>query len=170
MREFRLKRAVQLTAPIDKVFAFHADAKNLASITPPWLDFDILTPDVEMRAGALIDYRIKLKGVPLRWRTEITAWEPGVRFIDTQLRGPYKKWIHEHRFTRVNGEHGENTIVEDDIRYDVPGGALTNKLLVRPDLEKIFDFRARKFIELFGGHEVSVRPDRTPQRSTVATT
>ena len=170
MREFRVRRRVHLNAPIDEIFAFHADAMNLADITPPWLDFEILTPGVKMRVGALIDYRIKLKGMPMHWRTEITAWEPGVRFIDTQRRGPYRKWIHEHRFTRVSSEHGEGTIVEDDVRYDVPGGALTNKLFVRPDLNKIFDFRTRKFIELFGGHEVPVGLDRTPQRSTVATT
>lgn len=170
MRAFELTRTVRLNEPIDEVFTFHADARNLAAITPPWLDFEILTPQVVMRVGALIDYQIKLKRMPIRWQTEITAWEPGARFTDTQRRGPYKMWVHEHRFTAIRDEHGEGTIVVDDIRYQVPGGALINKLLVRPDLERIFDYRTDKFIELFGGREIKPVPGTLRSRAPLATT
>jgi ligand-binding SRPBCC domain-containing protein len=127
-----------LARPLEEVFAFFADPGNLEAITPPWLKFEILTPrPIVMRPGALIDYRLKVRRVPLRWRTEITAWEPPHLFVDEQLRGPYRLWVHEHRFRAVGG----GTAVSDRVRYRVPGGRLVSWLFVRRDVKRIFAFR-----------------------------
>ena len=134
----RLLSSVQLDAPLAAVFPFFADARNLEALTPPWVRFEISTPSpIEMRAGALIDYRLRVHGLPLRWRSEITAWDPPYRFVDEQRRGPYRAWRHEHRFTAEGG----GTLVEDDVTYAVLGGAIVDRLFVRRDLERIFAFR-----------------------------
>jgi ligand-binding SRPBCC domain-containing protein len=99
-----------------------------------------------MRPGALIDYRLRLWGIPLRWKTGITAWEPPRRFVDEQLRGPYRLWIHEHTFE----EDGDGTVCGDFLRYAVPFGALANRLLVARDVRKIFAYRERRLREVFG--------------------
>ena len=123
-----------LPRPRPEVFAFFAEARNLEAITPPWLKFEVLTPaPIAMRAGTLIDYRLRLHGFPIRWRTEITLWEPPVRFADTQLRGPYRLWEHTHTFVEKDG----GTLCRDEVRYAVPGGALIERLFVRRDVEKI---------------------------------
>jgi ligand-binding SRPBCC domain-containing protein len=94
---FTLETRLFLPRPLEIVFPFFADAGNLEILTPPWLRFEIVTPrPIAMRAGALIEYRLRLHGVPLRWQSEITAWEPPHRFVDEQRRGPYRAWIHEH--------------------------------------------------------------------------
>ncbi len=130
----------------EKVFPFFANARNLEAITPPWLRFDVLTIDpIEMRCGTLIDYRLKVRGIPLRWRSEITVWEPPLRFVDTQLRGPYRLWRHEHRFEEKDG----GTLLIDKIHFRVFGGRLVERFFVRPDVEKIFAFRRQKLTELF---------------------
>jgi ligand-binding SRPBCC domain-containing protein len=124
--------------PRGEVFDFFADAGNLEMITPPFLHFQIVTPrPIELRAGALIDYRLSLHHVPIRWRTEISAWEPSTRFIDQQLRGPYRYWIHEHTFADKDG----GTLVRDAVSYAVPGGRLINWLIVERDLKRIFGYR-----------------------------
>jgi ligand-binding SRPBCC domain-containing protein len=144
---FLLEAAQWVPRPLDEVFAFFADAGNLDILTPPWLRFQILTPrPIAMRAGALIDYRLRLHGLPLRWRSEITAWEPPHRFVDEQRRGPYRTWIHEHRFEPRDG----GTLVRDRVRYSITGGALVERLLVRADLVRIFGYRQAKLRELFG--------------------
>src|SRR5918911_1052128 len=128
--EFRSE--VWLPAPRDRVFAFFADAANLEAITPPWLHFDVVTPaPIEIKPGTRIDYRLRLHGIPLRWQSEITTWEPPHRFVDQQRRGPYPLWVHEHTFLEQNG----GTLVRDHVEYGVPGGTLINRFLVRPDLE-----------------------------------
>jgi hypothetical protein len=135
-----------LPQPRDAVFAFFSDARNLETITPPWLRFEILTPSpIAMRVGARIDYKLRLHGVPLRWQSEITAWEPPVRFVDEQRRGPYREWRHEHRFDETDG----GTLVIDHVDYRVPGGAMVETLFVRPDVERIFAFRREKLREVF---------------------
>lgn len=126
----------------DTVFPFFADARNLERITPALLRFRVLTPaPIQMQPGALIDYRLSLRGMPMRWRTEITAWEPPLRFEDRQLRGPYRQWLHTHRFEEADG----GTTVHDEVRYRLRGPAvftrLINDLLVQPDVSRIFAYR-----------------------------
>lgn len=148
MRTYELKSSVLLARPPEEVFPFFADARNLEYLTPPWLRFTMLTPSpVEMQPGTLIDYRLRVRGVPLRWRSEITAWEPPHRFVDEQRRGPYRLWIHEHRFEEAREGR---TLAHDAVRYAVPGGWLVDRLLVRRDLERIFDYRRAVLRDLFG--------------------
>jgi ligand-binding SRPBCC domain-containing protein len=136
-----------LPRPRPEVFAFFAEARNLESITPPWLRFEVLTPaPIVMQTGTLIDYRLRLHGLPLRWRTEITLWEPPVRFADTQLRGPYRRWVHTHTFEERDG----GTLCRDDVEYAVPGGALVERLFVRRDVERIFAHRQEVMRRLLG--------------------
>lgn len=127
----------------EEVFEFFADARNLQRLTPPWLHFQILSSlDDGIREGSLIDYKLRLRGVPIRWRTEISAWEPPFRFVDEMLRGPYREWIHEHRFE----ERGGGTLMTDEVRYSVPGGRLVHRFFVRPDLERIFRYRREQLV------------------------
>ncbi len=127
-----------LARPLAEVFDFFADARNLQVLTPEWLNFCILTPGpIQMQQGTIIEYRLRLRGFPLRWRSEITVWEPPWRFVDEQRRGPYRLWIHEHRFAARDG----GTVVTDLVRYAPPGGRLVDRLFVRPDLERIFRYR-----------------------------
>ncbi|HKI69625.1 MAG TPA: SRPBCC family protein, partial [Verrucomicrobiae bacterium] len=98
--------AAELWLPQNRetIFRFFADAHNLETITPPWLSFYVLTPgQIEMNQGTLIDYRLRVHGVPLRWQSEITVWEPPLRFVDVQRRGPYRRWIHAHTFESRDG-------------------------------------------------------------------
>ena len=130
------------------MFDFFSRAENLGLITPPEMRFTIVTPlPIAMREGALIDYRIGLHGIPMRWRTRITRWVPGVEFEDEQLRGPYAKWVHRHTF-RDDGAGG--TIVEDEVRYRLPFGVLGNlgHFLVRKQLARIFAYRTERVREL----------------------
>jgi ligand-binding SRPBCC domain-containing protein len=147
MKEFTLHAEQWLPRPIDEVFPFFAKAANLETLTPPFLKFHILTPEpVEMRVGALIDYRISVHGLPIRWRTEIVAWDPPHRFIDVQLKGPYRLWHHTHTFAEKDG----GTLCTDDVRYHPIGGTLINTFFVRRDIETIFAYRTQRLKELFG--------------------
>ena len=150
MTIFELTAAHRLPRPRAEVFPYFGDAANLEAITPPWLSFRILTPlPLAMREGALLDYRLSLHGIPITWRTEITAWEPPHRFVDEQRRGPYRLWVHEHTFEDISGGPG-GTLATDRVRYAVPFGRLANRLLVARDLRQIFDYRNRKIQEVFG--------------------
>jgi ligand-binding SRPBCC domain-containing protein len=143
---YRLQVTLWLPRRLDVLFPFFANAGNLEAITPPWLQFFIVTPQpIDMKVGAIIDYRLRVRGIPLRWRSEITAWDPPFRFVDEQRRGPYQEWIHEHRFEELNG--GTNVI--DDVRYRAPGGRWIDRWFVRPDVERIFQYRQRRLAELF---------------------
>lgn len=172
MRTFHLRVEQTLEAPLEAVFRFFADASNLEAITPRMVGFRILTPrPIEMRVGALIDYSIRLHGVPMRWRTRIDAWEPPApgtdgkrqaRFVDTQLRGPYRVWIHEHTFeARPNPDGTESTHVTDHVEYAVPGGPGLERLIerwfVRPRIEQIFEYRKQAMEQHF--------PSLTPRDS-----
>jgi ligand-binding SRPBCC domain-containing protein len=133
---FRCEQVIPLD--IEETFAFFSDALNLERITPPWLRFRVLQVRPEaMDRGTLIDYRLRLHGLPLRWQSEIVVWQPPYRFVDQQRRGPYKYWHHEHVFESL----GDATLVADVVTYETPGGSLVDRLLVRPDLDRIFRFR-----------------------------
>jgi len=138
---FTLETSLSLPHSTADVFPFFADAGNLENITPPWLRFEILTPrPIEMHVGTLIEYRLRLHGIPMRWQTEITAWEPPNRFVDVQRSGPYRKWIHEHTFKDV----GSGCEMRDLVQYAVFGEWLVNALLVRRNLRRIFEYRTQK--------------------------
>lgn len=146
-QSFVLHREQLLAAPLDEVFPFFANPENLERITPAFLGFKILTPrPISMQVGQRIDYKIRLRGLPLRWTSEITAYEPPHRFVDKQLRGPYRVWEHEHRFFT----EGSATRVVDRIVYSVFGGSLVERFLVRPDLERIFEYRRNCLDREFG--------------------
>jgi len=138
-----LRREQRLPGTPDEVFPFFADAGNLEAITPPWLGFRVVTPrPIEMREGALIEYRLRLHGLSISWLTRIEEWVPSERFVDVQLSGPYRLWHHTHEF-RPHPDGG--TLMTDTVRYALPLGplgSLAHRVLVRRDLERIFDFRA----------------------------
>ena len=149
MRIFRYEAEAWLPRAPEELFEFFGNAANLQTITPEWLNFRILTPaPIVMRPGALIDYQLRIRGFPVRWQTKITVWEPPHRFVDLQKRGPYRQWIHEHRFIPLAG----GTRCLDSIQYAVPGGILIQRLLVKRDVEKIFAHRARRLRGLFPPH------------------
>jgi ligand-binding SRPBCC domain-containing protein len=131
------------------VFGFFAEARNLEAITPPLLRFTVVTPEpIDMQVGTLIEYRLRLHGLPLRWLTSIQAWDPPHRFVDVQLRGPYALWHHTHEL-EPDGAGG--TRMRDTVRYELPFGplgALAHRVLVRRDLEAIFAFRAERVAAL----------------------
>ncbi|HWR53091.1 MAG TPA: SRPBCC family protein [Bryobacteraceae bacterium] len=144
-----LERMQFIPAPPGQVFDFFSEARNLAAITPKWLGFRMVTPHpIEMRRGARIEYRISLHGVPLRWRTLISEWNPPEGFKDVQVSGPYKLWEHEHRFEPAPG----GTLMRDTVRYELPLGALgrlVERYWVRRDLQRIFDYRAERIASLW---------------------
>jgi ligand-binding SRPBCC domain-containing protein len=146
---YTLKREQRLPGPPHDVFPFFADAGNLEAITPPSLRFEIVTPrPIEMRVGALIEYRLRMRGVPISWLTRIEEWVPGVRFVDMQLRGPYALWHHTHEF---EPDGVDATLMRDTVRYALPGGplgAIAHAIFVRAELDRIFDHRLRRVPEL----------------------
>ena len=130
-----------------EVFELFADATQLERLTPTWLNFRVLTPEpIAMCAGRLIDYQLRLHGLPIRWRTKITEWEPPFHFQDSQIRGPYSLWVHTHTFEEVDG----GTLVRDRVVYRVPGGSLVDRLFVRGDLRRIFNYRHDQLPGLLG--------------------
>lgn len=142
---------VRLAAPLGAVFAFFADARNLEFLTPGWLHFEVVSPPPVMAVGTRIDYRLRLRGVPVRWQSEITVWEPPFRFVDEQRRGPYRVWIHEHRFAVERSADGNEVVVSSDrVDYAAPGGRLMNRLFVAGDLRRIFAYRSERLHEQFG--------------------
>ena len=144
---FEHRSEIWLPRPRAEVFAFFSDAGNLERLTPPWLGFEILTPrPIAMRPGARIDYRLKIHGLPIRWKTEITAWDPPRQFVDEQLSGPYRLWHHTHTFI----EEGDGTRVVDRVRYAMFGGRWIHKLFVERDVRTIFAFRERVLRDIFG--------------------
>lgn len=143
---YQLSAEMWLPAPLGEVFNFFAEASNLELLTPSMLRFKILTErPITMKRGILIDYRLRLHGIPMRWQSEISTWEPPHRFVDEQRRGPYRRWYHEHLFREENG----GTSVQDRINYRVLGGRLVNRFFVEPDLKRIFQYRQQKLGKIF---------------------
>jgi ligand-binding SRPBCC domain-containing protein len=151
MRVHVLEREQRIAAPPDAVFPFFQDAYNLEAITPPFLGFRVATPrPVDMRAGATIEYRLRLHGVPVRWRTRIEMFDPPHTFVDVQLSGPYRLWHHTHVF-EPDGRGG--TLMRDRVRYALPLGPLgtaAHLLFVRRDLRRIFEFRQQAVVRTLG--------------------
>ena len=138
--------------PVEEVFPFFADAHNLEQLTPDTVKFNVLTPrPIEMKPGAIIDYKLRIKGVPIGWRTEIPVWDPPHRFVDTQIKGPYVLWHHTHTFEPV--DNGKSTLVRDVVNY-IPRGLflrpLLNNLFIKRDLIHIFEYRSKMLAEIFG--------------------
>ena len=155
MKIFLFKTQRTVEQPITEVFEFFSNAHNLAAITPPNLHLEILTPaPIEMGVGTRIDYRLKLHGMPIRWQSEITEWNPPYAFADEQRRGPYRLWRHTHTFEET--ENG--VIVGDVVEYAVWGNGVVNKLFVRPDIEKIFAYRSEQLDEIFHQKKNSSSP------------
>lgn len=146
-----LERVLLIPKPRAEVFPFFADAHNLERITPAFLRFEVVTPGpIEMRVGALIDYKLGLYGLGFRWRTEIEEWAPPEFFVDVQLKGPYRRWHHRHSFREVPG----GTEMRDVVQYEVGwgwAGAAARQLFVRRSVEQIFAYRNRAILEIFGG-------------------
>ena len=144
--EFRMNAELLLPKKVDELFPFFATARNLEELTPPLLNFRIATPgEIQMSVGTVIDYNLRVHGLPLRWKSLISLWDPPYQFVDEQLKGPYRYWIHRHSFE----DRGTETLVHDSVRYQVYGGRLIHDLFVKRDLIKIFTFRQEKLLELF---------------------
>ena len=145
MSNFRSR--LWLESPRDEVFPFFSNPLNLEQITPTWLRFRIVsTLPIEMHEDVEIDYRLRIRGIPIGWRSRITTWDPPQRFVDEQVRGPYRIWIHEHRFMEESG----GTLCEDNVRYVPRGGAIINSLFVEKDVQRIFAYRSEELRRIFG--------------------
>jgi len=148
MAEHILTRKLTLDLPLEQVFDFFADAGNLERITPPELNFKIITPQpINIRKGALIDYQLKLRGFPLTWKTVISTWNPPFEFVDEALKSPYRQWIHRHTFTEIETN---KTLIEDEVRYRLPLEPLGDlaHFFVLKELNYIFDFRQKAVTEI----------------------
>jgi ligand-binding SRPBCC domain-containing protein len=150
LAEYILERQQLIRAPLDHVFGFFSDPRRLEEITPDWLRFRVLTGDpIEMKMGASIRYRLRIAGVPVRWDTRITRWDPGRSFVDRQERGPFHRWEHTHTFEPV----GDGVLMGDIVRYALPLGPLgrlAHALWVRAALARIFDYRFERVRQQFG--------------------
>ena len=154
MKTYSLRKTIWLPRSRAEIFEFFSNPGNLDRLTPAWLKFAILTPATsQIKQGALLDYRLRLHGIPIRWQSEIAVWEPPHRFVDRQTKGPYSLWLHEHTFEdRENG-----TLVGDNVEYAVPGGIIVQKFLVAPDIERIFNYRHKVLTELFNPAKLTPR-------------
>jgi len=159
MRTYQLQTQLWLPQFREEIFSFFSDPRNLDRLTPPWLHFEILTAEfMEMGIGALLDYRLRLRGIPIRWQSEIAVWDPPNRFVDRQTKGPYRQWVHEHTFS----EHNGGTLVGDSVVYAAPGGKLIQKWLVGPDLSRIFHCRHEVLQSIFNPKRL--QPSATRQQ------
>ena len=140
----RIQLDVWLPRPREEVFAFFADAANLERLTPPWLHFRILNPHIVIARGVLIDYRLKIHGVPLRWQSEISRWDPPRTFVDEQRKGPYRRWVHTHTFEEERG----GTRVGDSVEFEVPFEWIAGRFVMR-DVQAIFTFREQALSTIF---------------------
>ena len=146
---YQLIREQWIPKPIEEAFNFFSRPETLEAITPPWLGFHIVKADRQLHTGSLINYKLRIHGLPMRWTSEITVWEPPYRFVDTQLRGPYKMWHHTHRFISQDG----GTQIVDHVDYALPFGILgqlAHALMVSRDVETIFRYRQQRLAQLLG--------------------
>ena len=152
----RIERSQLVTSALEESFAFFADAYNLEALTPPWLRFRILTArPIPMEKGATIEYVLTTHRLPVRWRTEISEWEPGRRFIDRQVEGPFRLWEHTHAFE----QQPDGTMIRDTVLYRMPYGPLgeiAHRIVIARDLERIFDYRRDAVERLLGGRRSTV--------------
>ncbi|HEX2104166.1 MAG TPA: SRPBCC family protein [Solirubrobacteraceae bacterium] len=148
-----LRREQRLPGPPEAVFPFFADARNLEAITPPLLRFRLLTPEpIEMGVGTFLQYALRLRGVPVRWDTLIQAWDPPHRFVDVQVRGPYRLWHHTHELLAG----GDGTLMRDTVRYSIGfgfAGEVARRAVVARDLDAIFAYRAQRVPELLAARD-----------------
>jgi ligand-binding SRPBCC domain-containing protein len=149
MKKHLFETEIEFEEPLDRVFEFFCRAENLDFLTPPWLRFRFITTlPIEMRESALIEYRLKLYGVPVRWKTKITEWDPPHSFQDTQARGPFRHWIHTHYFEERNG----GTLMRDRVEYAVPGwifAPIAHRFFVRGNIIRIFTYRREQLSKIF---------------------
>lgn len=148
MHRYCLDREQWLPRPIDEVFHFFSRPENLQVITPPWLDFRMVESPTVLQPGSLIRYRLRWRGMPIRWTTEISKWNPPAGFVDREISGPYAMWNHEHWFV----ERDRGTTMRDRVTYALPlglAGRVAQRMFVGRDLESLFDFRAEKIRRLF---------------------
>jgi len=147
-------REQRIPARLPEVFSFFSEAHNLDRITPPWLHFKVLNQtDRELKAGTLIDYELAWHGIPMRWTSLIEEWRPPIKFVDVQLKGPYRLWHHTHSFEACD----DGTLIRDTVQYAVPLGVLGDLFggwMVRQDVERIFDYRAKQIPAMFAGQPV----------------
>lgn len=161
MRIYTLHCEMLVKRPLKDTFAFFENPANLGRITPPWLNFKIATPDVQMHAGAKLDYVIRWLGISMKWRSLISSYDPPFSFADEQLIGPYKTWHHQHTFSEV----AAGVVVADHLEYSLPLGPLgvvAHAVMVRRQLQSVFRFRQNELAKVFPGHtEELIRPEIT---------
>jgi len=162
MKVRTLHREQKIQAALPEVFAFFSEARNLDRITPPWLHFKVVDQtDPEIKAGTLIHYKLAWHGLPMRWTTLIEEWQAPTRFVDVQLKGPYRLWHHTHTFEPCDG----GTLITNTVQYAVPFGALGDLFAgwkVRRDVERIFDHRTARIAELFAATPVPIKRHEQP--------
>ena len=154
MDYYELNSSQFIPKPIEKVFSFFSKPENLEDITPENLHFTIITPlPIIMAVGQIIDYRIRIRGFPIHWRSEIDSYDPPYSFVDEQIKGPYSLWYHTHEFIEKN----KGTLIYDNVKYKIPFGYLgkiANLLWVARDLDKIFLYRKRAIANFFNLNKI----------------
>ena len=154
LKTFWLRTELWLPRGRDEIFQFFADPRNLDRLTPSWLQFRILSPaDITMSKGTLLDYRLRIRGVPIRWQSEIARRTRPIVLSTAKPKDLYSLWLHEHTFAAHDG----GTLVGDNVEYAVPGGTIVQKLLVAPDIARIFNYRHRVLQELFNPAQITPR-------------
>jgi len=165
MKEFILETQQSISKPKEEVFEFFSNAENLEFLTPDFLNFNILTKlPIKMNAGTEIEYKLKLYGIPIKWKSLITSWQPFDSFVDEQIKGPYAKWVHTHIFESI----GTTCLIKDRVNYKVLGDSLTNKLFVSSNLKTIFQYRTKRLMEHFGERSIEENTAHDLVKITVA--
>ena len=166
MADYVIERRLWLPRPRPEVFAFFADPGNLARVSPPPADLRWLAPPpASLGAGAVLDFSIRLCGLPVRWRVFVREFDPPYRFIDAQLWGPFARWEHRHLFFEGPPGDATGTWVEDRVTYRLPLGSLgrlAHALGAGRSIARVFDYRARRLQELLGAASSPAERPRPP--------